>query len=127
MYQMSALWNAFCQRLPRRGKQMTGKTKFGKYENALYGIDGLAVAVVVQAVNDWRRLCDGGEETDKCNFIELECFFENEAKGYLDGTNTSADRILKILLREKAESNYLEKRRAKQAKAQARKRKRMFY
>ena len=102
-------------------------TKFGKQESALFGIDGLAVAIVVQAVEDWRRLCDGCEETNECNFIELECFFENEAKGYLDGTNTSAERILKILLREKAQSNYLEKRKAKQAKAQARKRKRMFY
>lgn len=104
-----------------------GKIKFGKQENALSGIDGLATAIVVQAAEDWRRLCNGGEETSACNFIELECFFEKEAKGYLEGTNTSAERILKILLKEKAESNYLEKRRAKQAVAQARKRKRLFY
>lgn len=104
-----------------------GKIKFGKHENALSGIDGLAVAIVVQATEDWRSLCKGGEETSECNFIELECFFENEAIGYLEGTNTSAERILKILLQEKAESNYLEKREAKRAVAQARKRKRMFY
>lgn len=104
-----------------------GNVKFGGCKNALCGIDGLAVAIVVQAAEDWRRLCEGGEETSECNFIELECFFENEARGYLEGTNTSAERILKILLKEKKESNYLEKRRAKQAVAQARKRKRMFY
>ena len=38
----------------------------------------IACAVVQQAADDWHYLCNGGEETQDCNFVELTDFFENE-------------------------------------------------
>ena len=87
--------------------------KLSELDQALFelkGYDGLAAAVVIQAAEDWRRLCKGATPTNDCNFIELSVFFEGIAKIYLHGTNMSAEKIYKILLEEKANSSYLNER-----------------
>ena len=95
--------------------------KYNLDNNGLTGYEGLAVAIVLQAGKDWNRLCEGFEETADCNFIELECFF-NECDLYLSMTGYSAKRILKNLLQDKAESNYIEKREARRSGSKKRKR-----
>ena len=42
------------------------------------GYEGLAVAIVEQAVDDWRYLCNGGKETGRCNYGELQYFIETQ-------------------------------------------------
>ena len=64
-------------------------------------VNNIAIAVVRQAVDDWRKLCKGKPETKNRNFIELANFFENDCANYLVGTNTTADRIYKLLKRER--------------------------
>lgn len=94
--------------------------KYNLDNNGLVGYEGLAVAIVLQAGNDWNKLCEGFEETADCNFIELECFF-NECAPYLSMTGYSANRILKKLLQDKAKSNYIEKREARRNRREKRK------
>lgn len=73
----------------------------------------LALAVIAQAVEDWRYLCEGGEETGYCNFNELTQFFKVDCDTYLTGTEISAERIFARLMHEKAVSNHEEKRERK--------------
>ena len=94
--------------------------KYNLDNNGLTGYEGLAVATVLQAGKDWNRLCEGFEETADCNFIELECFF-NECAPYLSMTGYSANRILKKLLQDKANSNYIAKREARRSGRKKRK------
>ena len=95
--------------------------KYNLDNNGLTGYEGLAVAIVLQAGNDWNKLCEGFEETADCNFIELECFF-NGCGLYLSMTGYSAKRILKKLLQDRAKSNYIEKREARRSSRKKRKR-----
>lgn len=95
--------------------------KYNLDNNGLTGYEGLAVSIVLQAGNDWNKLCEGFEETADCNFIELECFF-NECAPYLSMTGYSANRILKKLLQDKAKSNYTAKREARRSRRKKRKR-----
>ena len=94
--------------------------KYNLDNNGLTGYEGLAVAIVLQAGNDWNKLCEGFEETADCNFDELECFF-NKCDPYLSMTGYSANKILKNLLQDKAESNYIEKREARRSRHKKRK------
>ena len=94
--------------------------KYNLDNNGLVGYEGLAVAIVLQAGNDWNKLCEGFEETADCNFIELECFF-NECAPYLSMTGYSANRILKKLLQDKTKSNYIAKREARRSRHKKRK------
>ena len=94
--------------------------KYNLDNNGLTGYEGLAVAIVLEAGKDWNRLCDGFEETDDCNFIELECFF-NRCAPYLSMTGYSANRILKNLLQDRAKSDYIEKREARRSSRKKRK------
>lgn len=55
----------------------------------------LAAAVVLQAVRDWRALCNGKTQSTDRNFPELTKFFENEANIYLSETGLRAEEILK--------------------------------
>lgn len=68
-----------------------------KENSALTGYKGLAMAVVIQAVQDWRRLLKGAKETSDCNFKELEHFFRYECDTYLTGTDMSGEELLKKL------------------------------
>lgn len=68
-----------------------------KENSALTGYKGLAMAVVIQAVQDWRRLLKGAKETGDCNFKELEHFFRYECDRYLTGTSMTGEEILKKL------------------------------
>ena len=95
--------------------------KYNLDNNGLVGYEGLAVAIVLQAGKDWSRLCDGFDETADCNFIELECFLSKCAP-YLSMTGYSSNRLLKNLLQDKAESNYIEKREARRSGRKKRKR-----
>lgn len=62
----------------------------------------LALAVVKQAVNDWRGLCEGKiKENKDCNFHELEQFFEGGCGFYLYQTGISPSRIYRELCRER--------------------------
>lgn len=38
----------------------------------------LAAAIILQAVEDWRRLCKGKKQDGKVNFNELRRFFKSE-------------------------------------------------
>ena len=95
--------------------------KYNLDNNGLTDYDGLAVAIVLQAGKDWYRLCEGFEETADCNFDELECFF-NGCAPYLSMTGYSANRILKNLLQDRAESDYIAKREARRSRRKKRKR-----
>lgn len=64
---------------------------------ALVGYKGLAAAIVVRAVQDWRRLVKGAKETGDCDFKELEHFFRYECDRYLTGTSMTGEEILKKL------------------------------
>ena len=79
-------------------------------KNGIGGYKGLAVAVIAQAAEDWRNLCDGATETRDSNFIELEDFFKNEAKIYCGCSVMQPKQMLKILLREKAEKYHLDRK-----------------
>ena len=70
-------------------------------EDGLSGFDGLAVAIVIQAVCDWRYLCDGYSETPEKNFAELDKFFVETAPLLLCCHKTKAREIHKLLLEEK--------------------------
>ena len=94
--------------------------KYNLDNNGLTGYEGLAVAIVLQDGKDWYRLCEGFEETADCNFIELECFF-NGCAPYLSMTGYSENRILKNLLQDRAESNYIAKREARRSGRKKRK------
>lgn len=63
----------------------------------------IALAVVGQAVDDWRGLCSGKiKENAEHNFTELIYFFEHDCDTYLTGTSMTAERILKRLMLERA-------------------------
>ena len=79
-------------------------------KNGLVGYKGLAVAIIAQAAEDWRDLCEGKTETGDCNFIELTGFFKNEAKMYLICSVMQPKQMLKILLKEKAEKYSLDRK-----------------
>ena len=64
------------------------------------GYEGLAVAIVEQAVDDWRYLCNGGKETGLCNYGELQYFIEHDAKAYLSA-EVSTGAILEKLFKER--------------------------
>lgn len=61
--------------------------------NGLTGIDGLVEAIVQQAIDDWRYLCDDGTETYHCNFTELEEFFKVECPKLLNSKVDTAERL----------------------------------
>jgi hypothetical protein len=65
-------------------------------------INALALAVVEQAVADWRYLCNDGIKKADCNFEELTHFFKHDCDSFLVGTDILAEDILKQLLTEKA-------------------------
>lgn len=66
------------------------------------GVQDLAYAIVIQAVEDWRSLCKGKTETKHCNFIELQKFFKNGCEGYID--TETAERIYDKLKKERKKS-----------------------
>lgn len=66
------------------------------------GINDLALAIVEQAVMDWRLLCNGKLETYQCNFEELTYFFKHDCKKYLANTNILAEEIIEQLNYERA-------------------------
>ena len=72
-------------------------------KDGLSGYGGLEFAIVVQAIDDWRKLCDGRTPTQACNFKELEHFFKTDAQSYMYGKTTiTAKEILKWLQEERA-------------------------
>jgi hypothetical protein len=67
----------------------------------------LLLAVVEQAVDDWRWLCRRKKTHGKragcpVSFIELEQFFENDCEYFLRGTGICAPQIYRQLQRERA-------------------------
>lgn len=69
--------------------------------NGLTGIEGLAQAVVEQAIADWRYLCDDGTETKWCNFVELEQFFKHKIGLFVRSDNGAEERIWELMQRER--------------------------
>lgn len=59
----------------------------------------LASAIVIQAVDDWRYLCNFGIPAGGCNFTELETFFRGGCGGYID--QELSERIYQKLRAEK--------------------------
>jgi len=75
-----------------------------EFEKRLYNT--LALAVVEQAVDDWRSLCkmdeaEREENRAKFNFEELTYFFKNGCSDYLKETGVSAAKIYRILALER--------------------------
>lgn len=70
-------------------------------------LNTFALAIVRQAIDDWKYLCKGGKEEGDCNFNELTHFFKHDCEKYLVGTDISAERIYQALLqkRYKAKEN----------------------
>ena len=74
-------------------------------KDGLSGYGGLEFAIVVQAIDDWRKLCGGKTKTGDCNFKEIEYFFKVYAQSYMYGKTTiTASEILEWLQEERAES-----------------------
>lgn len=69
-------------------------------EKAVYS--ELAIAIVRQAIDDWRDLCKGKEPNGHCNFGELTRFFKDNCDGYLDNTDIDAKRIYALLRQERS-------------------------
>lgn len=63
------------------------------------GFKELASAIVIQAVDDWRYLCEGNKPTRDCNFNELDRFFKGGCSGYID--QELSERIYRKLRAEK--------------------------
>ena len=61
-------------------------------------LDDLCVAIIRQAVDDWRYLHAGGQETDDCNFNELTEFFDNNCGGLLANINIDEYKLFTYLL-----------------------------
>lgn len=70
-----------------------------------YGYEYLAHAVIMQAVEDWRWLCNGGTPTADCNFEELTHFFKEDFKFYTRKESKAGEMILKRLQKEQALSD----------------------
>lgn len=70
-----------------------------------YGCESLAHAVIMQAVEDWRWLCNGGTPTADCNFEELTHFFKEDFNLYIVKESTAGEMILKRLQKERALSD----------------------
>jgi hypothetical protein len=66
-------------------------------------INLLASAVLLQAIDDWRNLCNGHMETKDCNFAELRQFFEQNADLYFEilGLSVTPEWILLWLEKER--------------------------
>ena len=64
----------------------------------------LLTAIVLQAVEDWRKLCEGALPTRDCSFTELDEFFQGGCCGYI-----SQDLAKKIYNELKAERRKAEK------------------
>lgn len=78
------------------------RSKLDIWEYGLCGYEGLEFSIVVQAIDDWFKLCDGKTETGPCNFFELEHFFKTDAQKYMDNKTTiSAKEILEWLQEER--------------------------
>lgn len=60
----------------------------------------LSYYIVKQAIDDWRYLCRGGEESKWCNFSELTRFFKKECSLFLENPDF-AERIYAQMLRER--------------------------
>lgn len=70
-----------------------------------YAYESLAYAVIMQAVEDWRWLCNGGTPTADCNFDELTHFFKEDFKFYTRKESKAGEMILKRLQKEQALSD----------------------
>lgn len=64
----------------------------------------LVAAIFAQAVDDWRELCEGSNETRDMNFTELEYAFEHELDYYLVASDLKAETIYKKLKKERDRS-----------------------
>jgi hypothetical protein len=66
-------------------------------------INLLASAVLLQAIDDWRNLCNGQMETKGCNFAELRQFFKQNAELYFEilGLSVTPEWILNLLEKER--------------------------
>ena len=74
--------------------------------NGLTGLEGLAAAIVLQAVEDWRLLCDGGTETFYCNFDELKYFFKHESNIFIRSHSGTEQRIWEQMQKERYASGF---------------------
>lgn len=61
-------------------------------------------AIIIKASEDWRELCNGGNETYNCNFNELEEFFRDDCDTFLAGKSVLAKEILEKLQKEREEN-----------------------
>lgn len=61
-------------------------------------------AIIIKASDDWRELCNGGDETHDCNFNELEEFFRDDCDAFLTGKRVLAEEILEKLQEEREEN-----------------------
>ena len=66
-------------------------------------LNKIVVAVVTEAVKDWRRLCKSAMPSKYRNFAELDEFFQSGCRGYID-----QDLAKKIYLMLKQERNTAE-------------------
>jgi hypothetical protein len=67
-------------------------------------VKSLSCAVVLQAIADWRALCDGAKETKDRNFKELDEFFTKDCENYLSATDVPAKQIHNMLKQERKRS-----------------------
>lgn len=79
-------------------------TKGQQYDigtNGLRGWEGVAEAIVLQAIADWRWLCKGNMESFWCNFRELKYFFKHESGLFIRSDKGTEQRIWEKLKEEK--------------------------
>ena len=84
-------------------------TKGMRYDidaNGLTGVEGYAQAIVQQAVDDWRWLCEGNKETPWCNFDELKYFFKHESGIFIRSENGTEQLLWEQMQEERRLSGY---------------------
>ena len=69
--------------------------------NGSIGLKGIATAVILQAVSDWRYLCDDGSERGNLNFAELERFFTRDCGKLICDSVTTQEEIWNQMQRER--------------------------
>ena len=75
-------------------------------DNKLSGYDGIAIAIVLQAVRDWKTLCNCKTPTNDRNFAELENFFKHYCRTFLIIDDVAADAIFAELQKERKKSGF---------------------
>ena len=86
------------------------RKKFDLDDYKLSGYEGLAIAIVLQAITDWNYLCDGHNKSELRNFKELERFFKCDCGKSLMLDDITTETIFSQLQTERNNADFQYKR-----------------